>query len=360
MNDDAPLESFMLGIDLGRLRQRLGLLQRRLDGLERGAPASISNTVPHATESAWNSVRPALQDDSFAQKNDEVNRDHIRRILSAQRDLLKGKRPDVDGLLAVAQSLIADIEWRGGLATTVSPTTDSEINRAMFSLELGRVVAFLTGTDEKLQGTAPSLIAASLVADTQLLETMGLPEAVAREQSAAHGEFAAQLIEKTGKFTKNVVDAIAFHHARLDGSGLPPVKGNDHTTETRLLSVAAAYMDHRWPRPDFELADPRRALREVLIEAESGKLDLALAFRLLDVSFYPLGTLVELSGGEWAEVVATQRIASDLELASLPVVRVLRDSDGGQIAEPIFWNLAQRKGCRVVRVLPSASRARAA
>jgi len=150
------------------------------------------------------------------------------------------------------------------------------------------------------------------------------------------------------------------NRSRLDGSGTPPVKGHDHSTETRLLCVAAAYMDHRWPNPDFELADPRRALREVLIEAESGKLDLALAFRLLDVSFYPLGTLVELSGGEWAEVVATQRIASDLELASLPIVRVLRDSEGGHVGEPIFWNLAQRKGCRVVRVLPSASRAKAA
>jgi hypothetical protein len=280
----------------------------------------------------------------------EMHAEHVRETLTAQRDLLKGKRPDVDALESVARSLIDDVKRHGGLFLRPAPSNDAEMNRARFSLELGRVVAFLSVSDEKLQSST-SLVAASLVADAHWLEMIGLPDAVAREQSASHGESAARHLERTGRFAKAVVKAVAHHHGRLDGSGIPPIRAGDHAAETRLLAVAAAYLDQRWPNPDAPLLDSRRALREVLIEAESGKLDLTVAFRLLDVSFYPLGTLVELSGGEQAEVVATQRIVSDIELASLPIVRIVRDSEGRRVAEPIYWNLAQKKGCRVVRTL---------
>jgi hypothetical protein len=344
----------MLGIDLGRLRQRLGLLQRRLEGLERGAPASISNTVPHATEAAWRSIESTEIKHSDTASGDR-QLEHARNILAAQRDLLKGKRPDIDGLEAISRFLIEDLEWHGGLTSAPTPTDDPALNRARFSLELGRVVAFLALAEERVQSTMTMLVAAALLADAKLLEMIGLADTVAREQSASHGEEAARQIEKIGRFPKNVVQAVARHHARLDGSGTPAIRAVDQTVETRLLAVAAAYLEQRWPKPDSPPVDSRRALREVLIEAESGELDLTITFRLLDVSFYPKGTLVELSGGEWAEVVATQKIVSDLELASLPIVRIFRDSEGRRVNEPIFWNLAQKKGCRVVRTLPASS-----
>ena len=94
------------------------------------------------------------------------------------------------------------------------------------------------------------LIAASLLADAKLLEMIGLADAVAREQSASHGDDAARQIEKIGRFPKNLVQAVAQHHARLDGSGTPSDSAVDQTVETRLLAVAAAYLEQRWPKPD--------------------------------------------------------------------------------------------------------------
>jgi hypothetical protein len=347
----------MLGLDLGRLRQRLGLLQRRLEGLERGAPASVSNTVPHATESAWSS--PPI-DDAVPDHRDADLRIQAGCILAAQRNVLAGKRPDFESLEIVAKSLIADVDRRNGFVLASVPTADAPLNRAFASLELGRLTAFLLAFDEKLQASRMPLIVAALLADSPLLESIGLDDSVARERWFGHGEVAAKLLEKSDWFSKNVLDAVGNHHATLDGADRRRKATRPINVESRLLAVSGAYLEHRWPRPDAEPADPRRALREVLVEAESGKLDLAIAFRLLDVSFYPAATLVELSGGEWAEVVATQRIGSDLELASLPIVRLLRDGRGARIAEPIFWNLAQRQGSRVVRTLSSKELARAA
>ena len=352
----------MLGIDLGRLRQRLGLLQRRLDGLERGAPASISNTVPHATET---SITPLALDGPAALPVDEeteaARQTHAHQVLDLQRELLSGgKRIDFDVLEYLARAMIEDVERRGGLILSPRATGDSAFNRAQYSVEFGRLTAFLVGGDERLQPGAVPLIGAALLADAPLLKLVGLDPIAAREQSLSHGEEAARLLEKTATFSQTLIDAVNLHHARLDGSGVPRVRGSDFSAETRLLTVAAAYLDSRWPRPDAGLVDPRRALREVLLEAESGKLDLAVAFRLLDISFYPRTTLVELSGGEWAEVVATQRIAGDLELASLPIVRIVRDSTGRRPSAPLYWNLAQRKSVRIVRMLTADEAARAA
>jgi hypothetical protein len=343
----------MLGIDLGRLRQRLGLLQRRLEGLERGAPPSVSNTVPHATETSL-ALSIAASAGSPATRADAECVAQVEAILTAQRTLLKGRRPDVASLEEIARSLVADVERRGGLLMAPVPTSDPAFNRARHSLEFGRATAFLAVRDERLQSTAVPLIAASLLADATLLNMIGLEETVAREQAIEHGEEAARLLHRTGSLAPSLVEAVAYHHARLDGSGAPSVRSQDFSAEARLLTVAAAYLDQRWPRTNDRLADPRRALREVLLEAESAKLDLSVAFRLLDVSFYPMGTVVELSGGETAEVVATQRITSDLELASLPIVRLLRDSDGAGVDEPIYWNLAQRPGSRIVRTVSRA------
>jgi hypothetical protein len=277
-----------------------------------------------------------------------------------QRELL-GRRPfEWDRLEDIARSLLDDVERRGGFVMAPKPTDDAAFNSAQHSLEFGRLTAFLAAGDDRLRSSAVPLVGAALLADAPLLNVIGLDAAVAREQSLNHGEEAAKLLRKADWFSPTVVEAITNHHARLDGSGRPKIKSQDFSAETRLLTVAAAYLEQRWPRPNGRLVDPRRALREVLLEAESAKLDIAIAMRLLDVSFYPIGTRVELSGGEWAEVVATQRITSDLELASLPMVRLLRDAEGRPVAEPIYWNLAQRKTCRVVRTLDDSESFRAA
>jgi hypothetical protein len=348
----------MLGIDLGRLRQRLGLLQRRLEGLERGSPASISNTVPHATESSW--ISDGVQNDSALVTREADRRIQVGCVLAAMKNVLSGRRPDFDSLEIVANSLVDDVDRRGAFVMAVAPTDDSATNRASAALELGRLTAFLLRNDERLAASNVPIIVAAVLCDSPLLESIGLDEAVARERRVGHGEIAARLLERSAYFSKNVLNSIAQHHARLDGSDRPQKKKSEFGPEARLLTVAAAYLEHRWPRPDENPVDPRRALRETLLEAESGKLDLAVAFRLLDVSFFPPATLVELSGGEWAEVLATQKIGTDLGLASLPIVRLVRDAKGSRIDECLVWNLAQRPGCRVVRTLSRSEIARAA
>jgi hypothetical protein len=67
--------------------------------------------------------------------------------------------------------------------------------------------------------------------------------------------------------------------------------------------------------------------------ADQGLLDRRCGAYLLRLSFYPVGTAVELSSGAAAVVVATP---SSLEMTgpSCPVVAVLTDADGEPLATP--------------------------
>jgi hypothetical protein len=88
-----------------------------------------------------------------------------------------------------------------------------------------------------------------------------------------------------------------------------------------------------------------------LLEAEAGKLDLDRTRGLLNLSLYPVGTLVELSTAEIAEVVAPQNASQQPSLAAQPFVRILVDRKGQPIMTRVFRNLAIRPDTRVARTL---------
>ena len=98
--------------------------------------------------------------------------------------------------------------------------------------------------------------------------------------------------------------------------------------------------------PSWVEEDPEPGLATVVLDPE-------MAFRLLELGFHPLGTLVELAGGEWAEVIATHRIAGDATLASLPIVRLRRLANGTFCSGFVAWNLAQCPAARIARALTS-------
>jgi hypothetical protein len=90
--------------------------------------------------------------------------------------------------------------------------------------------------------------------------------------------------------------------------------------------------------------------------AEKGLLDRHHAERLLQLSFYPVGSVVELGDGAVGLVVATHSGRRDLNTPARPVLALLTDSDGRLLPAPRHLDLAQCQGRSILRSLRAAER----
>ena len=74
------------------------------------------------------------------------------------------------------------------------------------------------------------------------------------------------------------------------------------------------------------------------------------------MSFYPVGSVVELADGAVGVVVATHSARRDLNTPARPVLTLLTDSQGKLLAAPGHADLAECEGRSIVRGLPAAER----
>ena len=120
--------------------------------------------------------------------------------------------------------------------------------------------------------------------------------------------------------------------------------------------MADVYAAFSAVRPHRTARALRTALTDTLLLAEQGLLDRACAESLLHLSFYPVGTAVEMSDGSAAVVVATPSAWRDLNSPARPVVAVLLDADGHPLPSPRHHDLMQCEQQRIVRNLTPRER----
>jgi hypothetical protein len=111
-------------------------------------------------------------------------------------------------------------------------------------------------------------------------------------------------------------------------------------------------------RQHRDARESRTALADTLLLADQGALDRQACERLLHLSFYPVGSVVELADGMVACVVATPVGKRDLNTPARPVVSVLADSQGKLLPTPRFLDLAQCDSGGIVRTLTPEERNR--
>src|SRR5262249_55769253 len=109
-------------------------------------------------------------------------------------------------------------------------------------------------------------------------------------------------------------------------------------------------------RPYRPAYDPRTALTDTLLTAEGGGLDRRHAERLLQLSFYPVGSVVELADGAVGLAVATHLVRRDMTTPSRPGLALVTDDQGQLLPAPRHVDLAACEGRSIVRTLPPARR----
>lgn len=153
------------------------------------------------------------------------------------------------------------------------------------------------------------------------------------------------------------VEAAVHHHERTDGTGYP--NGQKHLEQsgfTRLLAVCDVYAAMCSHRPYRPAHDTRTALTEILFLAERDNLDKKAAERLLVLSFYPVGSVVELNDGSVAIVTATHAGSRGLTNPGRPIVHLVADAQGQAMGWPTVVDLLEHTDRSIVRRLSSDER----
>ena len=138
-----------------------------------------------------------------------------------------------------------------------------------------------------------------------------------------HVQLGIDMIEKSGLMNRDVIDMIAYHHERHDGSGYPNGLSYDGIPVfARIAAIVDCYDAITSHRKYARAISPSEAIK-MLHQLKDIDFQAELVEEFIQaVGIYPAGTLVELSSGEVAVVVAEYRTRR-----LRPRVMILLDSD---------------------------------
>lgn len=131
-------------------------------------------------------------------------------------------------------------------------------------------------------------------------------EAELVRQHVAHG---LEIVEKTPDISPRIIEIVATHHERHDGSGYPHgLKGNEIPMYGRIIGLVDSYDAMTCVRPYATSRSPHKAVAE-LYEKRGMLFQTELVEQFIQTcGIYPTGTLVELSSGEIGVVIAVHSL----------------------------------------------------
>jgi hypothetical protein len=235
---------------------------------------------------------------------------------------------------------------------------------AAHGVNVAQVIARVVGYDYEWAGRPLVPAVAALLMDCGMLRVPagvlarpGPLTADARRVVEQHPRYGADLIAKYAPDAGPVAAAVAAHHERADGTGYGAgLRGHDIPSLGRLLAAADVYAALCCPRPHRPAADTRAALTDVLLMADQGRLDRDFCEYLAHLSFYPVGSVVELTDGRVGVVAANNPNRLDPRAPGRPVVAVLAEADGTLLPRPEHIDLSSAGRGGIHRSLPADRR----
>lgn len=235
---------------------------------------------------------------------------------------------------------------------------------AAHGLNVAQVLARVIQQEPEWQGHLHDCLLAGLVHDIGMIhlsgDLLGHPASWddnQRRQMEKHTTLGAQMLAKVFAPGSLVVEAAQDHHERLDGSGYPMGKRDLQVSSfTRLLAVCDVYAALCCGRPHRPVNDTRTALTDTLMMADKGVLDRFQAEKLLRLSFYPPGSVVELADGAVGIVVNVHKGEQGLINPSKPILLLITESQGQPLAMPRLLDLLEDNDRSILRTLPTEAR----
>jgi HD-GYP domain-containing protein (c-di-GMP phosphodiesterase class II) len=171
------------------------------------------------------------------------------------------------------------------------------------------------------------------------------------EQSEKKSILAHTIAGYKGLRALSVPDPLALvcmeHHERLDGSGYPrALKSEQISLYSRIVAVACSFDGITADRPFKDSLDGHHGIIDLLKNNRNRYDENVLKALIFAISLYPVGTQVMLSNKAKGIVVKTNP-----QNPKCPVVKILVDKNGVQLAEPVLIQTSEQAGTGIHRVL---------
>jgi hypothetical protein len=286
----------------------------------------------------------------------------VSRLAELLTALDRRETIDKQPFLELAEQVLHDAQECGPLRFLEGDPSNPAHFAACHGLTTARVAGRIVRHDPELHGRPLDVILAALVHDAGMIrippEILACPETFDDNQRRIVESHCHLGVSMAGPLLLDapwLAEAIGGHHERLDGTGYPDgLRDFQIKPLTRLLAVCDVYAALCTRRPHRPARETRTALTDTLLLAEQGQLDRHYAECLLHLSFYPVGSIVELADGGVGVVVATPQPRRDLSSPAKPVIALLMDPQRQPLPSPNHVDLAQCESPSIVRTLSVA------
>lgn len=227
--------------------------------------------------------------------------------------------------------------WLGRLKQHDEYSYQHSLSAAIWSVALGRQIGLHKRDLRSLAIGSVLMDVGKLLVDPELLRAdRDLTEEETREMRhhVAHG---VHLVKKSGIMNQDVIDIVAFHHERHDGSGYPRgLSGDKIPPFARIAAIVDTYDAITSRRSYAEAKSPAEAIKVLYSQRDRlFQTELVEAF-IQAVGIYPPGSIVELSSGEVGVVVAESRTRR-----LLPKVLLILDRGKREYPQPRILDLQE-------------------
>ncbi|MFW2406011.1 MAG: HD-GYP domain-containing protein [Gammaproteobacteria bacterium] len=222
------------------------------------------------------------------------------------------------------------------------------IGTAVFSILFGRQLGFDHDALRELALGALLLDIGKTSVPITILSKPKRLNSVERSFVRRHVDTGVALVRLNTRMERRVVDMVASHHERIDGSGYPHrIAGTEIPLYARIAGIADTY-DAMTQNRDYAHARSGHAALRYLNSCRDIKFDAALIDEFIHaVGVYPVGTNVELEDGSIGAVCR-----HDPDEPKRPDVLLLRDSSGNALQAMSIADSGPNQ--RIRRALPAA------
>lgn len=293
---------------------------------------------PYHDDSGWEEEHPKAQlamntligdvDDMFEQVSAGEKLDVIK--------LRKSVEPVVESISRNPDACL----WVARLKKHDNYTYQHSLSAAMWSVSLGRQVGLPRRDLRSLAMGCMLMDIGKLRVDPNLLQAQRELTTDEAASVAAHVEHGLEILQECGILNQDVVDMVAHHHERYDGSGYPNgLKKDQIPPFARIAGIVDTYDALTSNRTYAKAVAPSDAIK-LLYEARDEDFQAELVESFIQaIGIYPAGTLVELSSGEVGVVVAEYRTRR-----LRPKVMLLLDANKKQLRMSRVVDLQEQAG----------------
>jgi HD-GYP domain-containing protein (c-di-GMP phosphodiesterase class II) len=280
----------------------------------------------------------------------EVEVPRAREVVAKSTDLLEklvadirlGQNFEIDRVEEIVDDMVESIVrnpdalmWVARLREQDIGTYGHGLQVSVYLTSFGRHLGFPKGHLSILAQVGLLLDIGKIRLPRDLLEKQGRLTPEEFEEVKAHVQHGLDILEETPNFHPEVIEGIAQHHERMNGSGYPHgLMGEEIGVIGRMAGIVDCFAALTNHRPYAAAVSSYEALRNISSWGGDFFHEPLVQQFVSSVGVFPVGSLIELSTGEVAVVVAHNKLRR-----LKPRVLVVTGPDKTPVAHPAMIDL---------------------